>query len=79
MMAAFPERGFEAEHLAEPLPFGPIFEAAFIDRSQDGTCARAGVGSQDLLDVNFERSFLDDIALTQYIEGKLGHGGLRED
>ncbi|MCP1754097.1 hypothetical protein ABIF29_009324 [Bradyrhizobium elkanii] len=31
MMAAFPERGLEAQHLAEALPFGPIFEAASID------------------------------------------------
>jgi hypothetical protein len=30
-MATFPEGGLEAEHLAEPLPFGPILEAAFID------------------------------------------------
>ncbi|MHC2378377.1 hypothetical protein ACVIHA_002752 [Bradyrhizobium liaoningense] len=31
MMACFPQRGLEAEHLAEALPFRPMFEAAFID------------------------------------------------
>jgi hypothetical protein len=30
--------------------------------------SRAGVGPQDLLDTGLERSFLDDIALTQHIE-----------
>ncbi|MEY9985606.1 hypothetical protein ABH995_004943 [Bradyrhizobium yuanmingense] len=31
MMACFPERGLEAEHLAEALPFGPIVESPLID------------------------------------------------
>src|SRR3954452_679 len=79
MMAACPERGLEAEHLAEALPFGPIFETPLIDRSQDGTGSRAGVGPQDLLDAGLERSFLDDIALAQHIERYWGHSGLRED
>jgi hypothetical protein len=52
MKAALPERGFEAEHLAEALPFGPVFETPFVDRSQDGAGSRAGVGPQDLLDTS---------------------------
>lgn len=79
MMSAFPESALEAEHLSEPLAFGPICEAAFIDRSKHGTGSGAGVGPQDLLDVYLELSFLDDIALAQYIESVLGHYGLRED
>ena len=31
MMAACPERGLEAEHLAEALPFRPIFGAPLVD------------------------------------------------
>src|SRR3954469_3912042 len=50
MKAALPEGGFQAEHLAEALPFGPVFETPFVDRSQDGAGPRAGVGPQDLLD-----------------------------
>jgi hypothetical protein len=67
MMAAFPERGLEAEHLAEALAFGPVFEAPLIDRSQDGADPRSAVSPQDLFDASLERSFLDDIALTQRI------------
>ena len=73
-LAAFPERGLEAEHLAEALPSGPIFEAPLIDRSQDGAGSRAGVGPQDLFDASLERSFLDDMALC--IERILGQSGL---
>jgi hypothetical protein len=48
MMAAVPERRFEAKHLTKTLSFGPVFEAPLFDRSQDGARSRAAVSAQDL-------------------------------
>jgi hypothetical protein len=67
-MAASPETSLKAEHLAEALSFGPIFDAPFIDCGQDDAGSQAGVCPQDPLDIRLERSFVDDIALAQYIK-----------
>jgi hypothetical protein len=64
MVAAFPKRRLEAEHLAEPLTFGSVFGAPFVDQGQDGARSRASVGAQDLLDARLEGSLFDDVALT---------------
>jgi len=59
-----PEKCFEAEHLAKPLPFGPIFKAPLFNRGKDGTRSRAAVGAQHVLKAGLKRPALDYIALT---------------
>lgn len=68
MVAAMPEKCFEAKHLTKPLSFGPVFEAPLVYRIQDGTRSRAAVRKQDLFDARLKGSVLDQIALSQFIE-----------
>jgi hypothetical protein len=73
MVAAVPEKCFEANHLTKTLSFGAVFEAPLFDKSQDGASSRAAVSAQVPFNARFKGSILDNTALTEFIERISSH------
>ena len=63
ILPLIPQKRFKAQHLAKPLPFGPVFKAALFNRCEDRPRSRARVRAQDFLEACLKRPAFDDVAL----------------